>query len=157
MSVATTGQVYIARDSDGLVKVGFSKRPSIRMFDLRAELQYATDTFPNALRIEKLAHKLLSVSAKRIASSEWFEATLEEAIEAVERAIRIADGSEPIPDFALPKGRRPMVGARIERSLFMRLKRATDRTKTAYAPSVAKIIERGIELALAELEKKAPR
>ena len=50
-----------------------------------------------------------------------------------------------------------LVAARIEGDLRGRLRKATDRAKNRYAPTRSQIVIRGIELALAELEKKAPR
>ena len=50
-----------------------------------------------------------------------------------------------------------IVAARIKGSLKVRLRLATDRTKTPYAPTRTQVVLRGIELALDELEKRAPR
>lgn len=44
---------------------------------------------------------------------------------------------------------------RIDRELLDKLERAVDRSKNPYAPSKTQIIERGIELALRELEKRS--
>lgn len=46
------------------------------------------------------------------------------------------------------------VTARIDEDLVNRLEKATDRSKDPYAPSKSQIIERGIELALRELERR---
>ena len=50
-----------------------------------------------------------------------------------------------------------MVGARIEDAMIARIAKITDRSKNALAPSVSQVVIRGLEMALAELEKKAPR
>lgn len=43
---------------------------------------------------------------------------------------------------------------RLTEESYGRLRRAADRTKDPYAPAITAIAERGIELALRELEKK---
>jgi hypothetical protein len=50
--------------------------------------------------------------------------------------------------------RKPVVAARINTELKTKLDRATDNRRDPYAPSVANIVERGIELALKEFESK---
>jgi predicted DNA-binding protein len=50
---------------------------------------------------------------------------------------------------------REQLSIRISEGLNARLRAATDRDKNPYAPSVTQIVERGIELALKELERKA--
>lgn len=44
---------------------------------------------------------------------------------------------------------------RLEDEQMTRLHAATDRAADPYAPTITRIVERGIELALAELERKA--
>jgi len=46
------------------------------------------------------------------------------------------------------------IGIRISEELKRRLDRATDRKLDPYAPTLSQIVEHGIELALAELEKR---
>ena len=50
-----------------------------------------------------------------------------------------------------------MVGARIEDAMIARIAKITDRSKNALAPSVSQVVIKGLEMALAELEKKVPR
>ncbi len=50
-----------------------------------------------------------------------------------------------------------MVGARIEDEMIARLAKMTDRSKNTLAPTVTQVVIRGLEMALAEYEKKAPR
>lgn len=47
------------------------------------------------------------------------------------------------------------VSLRIDRNLMDRIGKAVDRTRNPYAPTMTQIIERGIELALRELEKRS--
>lgn len=49
------------------------------------------------------------------------------------------------------------IAARIPFDLAQRLDLATDRQKNPYAPTLSQIVVRGIELALAELQKKGKR
>ena len=46
------------------------------------------------------------------------------------------------------------VGARITEELAARIEAATDKMKDPYAPTLSRLIERGIELAIAELTKR---
>ena len=46
------------------------------------------------------------------------------------------------------------ISARVPEALAQRLSAATDRAKDPYAPTVSQVINRGIELALKELEAK---
>lgn len=47
------------------------------------------------------------------------------------------------------------VSLRIDRNLMDRLDRAVNRSRNPYAPTKTQIVERGIELALRELEKRS--
>lgn len=49
---------------------------------------------------------------------------------------------------------KQQVNARLPDELYARLEKATDKSKNPYAPSKTSIIERGVELALKELEKR---
>ncbi len=46
------------------------------------------------------------------------------------------------------------VGFRLDAALIKRLRLATIDSKNPYSPNMTKVVERGIELALRELEKK---
>ncbi len=47
-----------------------------------------------------------------------------------------------------------VITARISNELLARLKKASDKRKNPYAPTITQIIERGLDLALSELETK---
>lgn len=49
---------------------------------------------------------------------------------------------------------RRLLSVRIDEGVIAALDRASDQDRDAYAPSKARIVERGIELALRELEAK---
>ena len=94
------GCVYVMDAPDGAVKVGFSNDPSRRLKELRdggsVNVLHTTRDYDNAFRVERAAHRLLDLAGRRI-KGELFQATLEEAIAAIERAERIVAGSEPLP------------------------------------------------------------
>lgn len=52
---------------------------------------------------------------------------------------------------------REQLGVRLPVALLERLRVAADSNKNPYAPSMTQIVERGIELALRELGRKAKR
>ena len=86
-------KLYVMVEQGGLVKVGFSKNPRRRMKepDIRrrwrnVQLVHETSAQDDALEIERLAHRILVLSAKNI-QGEWFSATVEQAISAICLAI----------------------------------------------------------------------
>lgn len=52
---------------------------------------------------------------------------------------------------------KELLSVRIDGSLKARLDKASDQARDPYAPAKAKIVERGIELALKELDAKTGR
>lgn len=46
------------------------------------------------------------------------------------------------------------IGIRLSDEMAARLDRATDRNRDPYAPTMTQLVERGIELALKELERR---
>lgn len=52
---------------------------------------------------------------------------------------------------------KPLLSVRIDPSLKSRLDKASDQDRDPFAPTRAKIVERGIELALKELDAKKGR
>ena len=84
-------------DDAGRRKVGHSDNPMRRSFELGStplSLLYATKFSPNAYRVERTAHRILRVAGKHI-KGEWFTASLDECVAAIERAERIVAGLEP--------------------------------------------------------------
>ena len=111
MKGAQAQATYVIRATTGEVKVGRSTQPERRLRELRCyhgpdiQLVHKSNLTIHAERIEKLAHKLLTLSHVH---HEWFTATVEEAVEAIERAITIAGGHEPEPiEPEPPKSTRP--------------------------------------------------
>jgi len=52
---------------------------------------------------------------------------------------------------------REQLSLRLPDNLLVRLRNAANKARNPYAPSITQIVERGIELALKELERKARR
>lgn len=52
---------------------------------------------------------------------------------------------------------KEQLSLRISETLLARLRTAADKARNPYAPSLTQVVERGIELALKELERKAKR
>ena len=91
----TNAKVYVVRAEDGTLKLGHSKDPINRAKDIRpkVEIVHQTDVLDQAEKIERLAHRVLALHGTHL-RGEWFEASLDEAIAAIDIAIRQAEGSE---------------------------------------------------------------
>ena len=94
-------RIFVIQDDDGAIKVGHSTDPNRRVHQLeRASLKivHVSDVYVEAERVERAAHRLLAWAGKRISpKGDWFSASLEEAIAAINKAALIADGLEPMP------------------------------------------------------------
>ncbi len=90
--------VYVMLRADGAVKVGNSKDPRTRRYCVSREegqavsIEFQTEPRADARLIELTAQKLLS--DKHI-SYEWFSATVDEAVDAIKKAIDIVEGRAP--------------------------------------------------------------
>jgi hypothetical protein len=80
---------------DGSLKLGHSVAPAKRakQLDRPVEIVHQTDVVEQAERIERLAHRILALHGRQI-KGEWYEATLEDAIIAIEIATRQAENQE---------------------------------------------------------------
>jgi hypothetical protein len=103
MAMKTNAKIYVLESADGLVKVGHSRRVDKRIKELGkvVSIAHLTEIKVQAEIIERTAHRLLRLAGKGV-RGEWFSATVAEAIEAIERAERIADGAELGLDRAPP-------------------------------------------------------
>lgn len=100
------GRVYVmSTTTPNVVKVGFSCAPEARLGELRAmgavALLHASQIHEDARAIEQSAHRLLALAKRRV-SGELFRASLDDAVEAIERAERIANGLELPLDAVTP-------------------------------------------------------
>lgn len=89
-----SGKVYVIDNNEGLVKIGKATNPDLRCRELQRcaphkesvlEVAYTTTDRPDVSVIETLAHSYL---ASQRQFGEWFNATIDEAIQAIEWAIR---------------------------------------------------------------------
>lgn len=112
----TNARIYIMRGDDGALKLGHSRNPEARAKQIGRPVKvvHQTDVIEHAERIERLAHRVLALHGKHI-RGEWFEATLEDAIAAIETATRQAEGSELPLGGALARHKR---GVGAPQSLF---------------------------------------
>jgi hypothetical protein len=86
-------RIYVMRGQHGL-KIGHSGDPQRRLEQVGADaIEHETDVLEHAQLIEHTAHRLLRLAGKHV-RGEWFSATLHEAVDAIERAERIAAGQE---------------------------------------------------------------
>jgi hypothetical protein len=106
-------QIYVMRSTSGALKVGHSRRVKSRRAELgKPQIVYLTDVLEQAEVIERMAHRLLKMSGRHI-RGEWFSASLDEIIAAIERAERIAIGAELPPE---PQ-ERSQLNIRLDRDL----------------------------------------
>lgn len=106
----TNAHVYVMHSPTLGFKVGHATALERRRRQLEWErsvpvcVEYKTSVLEAAERIERLAHRLLRLAnVPQSGNSEWFDTSLEEAVSAIERAIRIVSGQEAMPDFPRPK------------------------------------------------------
>lgn len=133
----TNAHIYVMRANDGTLKLGHSRNPESRAKQIGrpVEVVHQTDVIEQVERIERLAHRVLALHGRHI-KGEWFEATLEQAILAIEVATKQAEGQE----FALGAVLgRPDLPARRE------------------APVISLRIPIGIKTVLATLAKRERR
>lgn len=83
--------IYVLQDITGRIKLGISKHPirRSRNFGPGVELVATTDMFDEAPVVEKLAHRVLALHGKHL-RGEWFLATVDDALKAIEIARRQA-------------------------------------------------------------------
>jgi len=94
-------KVYAIASDRGFVKIGRSNDPDGRCAALRNQnpsdnlrLAHVAECPSFAPNVEKIAHQLLD--AVRV-KGEWFSATINEAIEAIQMAIEIVEGDATVP------------------------------------------------------------
>lgn len=144
-------QVYILQAEDGTIKVGHSVNPEKRMHQLgRSGLKvvHASGMIVDAEKVERAAHKLLKLAGKHV-RGEWFSASIQEALDAIDVAQRIADGLDVLP------GRDTFLQMRIADEIVAKLDDL--RRVEADLPSRSEMIRRLIERAdgMAKKDKKA--
>ncbi len=139
--------IYVMQADDGTLKLGHSRNPTERAKQIGRPvvIVHQTDVIEHAERIERLAHRVLALHGRHI-RGEWFEATLDAAIAAIETAIRQAEGQE----LALGKSLSPLFGAEIiHMKVTPELIRALDNLRRAEPdlPSRSEMVRRLVERA----------
>ena len=91
----TNARIYIMVDNEGRIKLGHSVNPMARSKQMPrpVTLVHETDVIEQAERVERLAHRILALHGTHL-RGEWFEASLEDALQAIEIAIRQAEQEE---------------------------------------------------------------
>lgn len=91
--------VYVMERGDGALKIGHSRKPARRSGELgRIPILFVGTARDDAERVEKLAHRVLTLAGRRVRGQrEWFWTTLADAEAAIARAERIVAGLEPEP------------------------------------------------------------
>lgn len=103
----TNARIYVMRAPDGALKLGHSVNPERRAKQLgNPDLVHQTDVIEQAERIERLAHRVLALHGKHL-RDEWFEASLEDAMKAIDIATRQAENKELALGGKLKIGRPP--------------------------------------------------
>lgn len=103
----TNAKVYLMQAKDGTLKLGHSRCPEKRAREIwcQPELVFQTDVLKCAERIERLAHRVLVLHGKHL-KGEWFAATIEDGINAIEIAVRQAENEELPLGGSLTAGRK---------------------------------------------------
>jgi hypothetical protein len=82
-------------DSEGRIKLGHSVNPAARSKQMprAVTVVHETDVIEQAERVERLAHRILALHGTHL-RGEWFEASIDDALHAIEIAIRQAEQEE---------------------------------------------------------------
>jgi hypothetical protein len=93
--VRTNARIYIMQAEDGTIKLGHSNNPERRAKQIGrpVAIVHTTDVLEHVERIERLAHRVLALHGRHI-RGEWFDATIESALTAIEIAVRQAEAHE---------------------------------------------------------------
>lgn len=99
----TNARIYVMQAADGSLKVGHSRNPELRLQQIpeAVDVLHQSGLVVDAELVERTAHRLLTLAGKHV-RGEWFAVTLGEAIDAIERAERIAAGDESLMGRVYP-------------------------------------------------------
>lgn len=156
------GRVYVAEavagEKVGKVKIGFTANPpEVRVGQLQfpSKLIHATDELANAAKIEKSAQRILALHGGHD-WGEWFEATADQAIAAINLALRQNSGLELILEGKMragsgrgrppvDKSRTRLLTFRIANDLFEDVDRYCRRIGGDRGPSLSTLLRLGLE------------
>jgi len=143
--VRTNARVYIMKSDDGRLKIGHSVDPSRRSKQLgvAVSIMHETDVLDQAERIERLAHRVLALSGKHLCG-EWFDATVEDAISAIDIAVRQAESVElPLGgrlNFPSRGGITPTLTLRLPQEIRDKLEQMAERDRRKLTQYVQKVL-----------------
>ncbi len=138
-SRADIAVIYVmATAKPGILKIGHSGDVPRRSQELGGhDVLYVSSPMRFAERIEHVAHKLMQ--PRRIgAHGERYRSSLEDACEAIDRAIRIDAGIEP-----MPSNKTKQVNVRLDRAhveMLVWLQRNAKADDASYVPSVNAVV-----------------
>ena len=91
----TNAKVYVMVDGEGRIKLGHSVNPAARSKQMPrpVTLVHETDVIEQAERVERLAHRILALHGTHL-RGEWFEASIDDALHAIELAVKQAENEE---------------------------------------------------------------
>lgn len=91
----TNARIYIMVDNEGRIKLGHSVNPTARSKQMPrpVTLVHETDVIEQAERVERLAHRILALHGTHL-RGEWFEASIDDALHAIEIAVKQAECEE---------------------------------------------------------------
>lgn len=105
--------IYAIQSEAGPIKIGVSKSPSGRAKQIARQQPYGVRLIhsrspggQDAFAVEAAAHTLLEAKRHR---GEWFDATLEEAIDAIEMAVKMVESGWHRPIAAHTQSERSAV------------------------------------------------
>lgn len=145
-----SGSVYVISGDIGL-KVGFSRLPENRAIALgqksekKYKVLYKTPMYECASRIEAEAHRLLAW-ARLHPRQEWFDVTLHEAMEAINKAIEL------IGPLTSEDGRDRLFHVRLDEKAWAAVEAI--RRAASPIPSVSEVLRQAV-VEKAEREAKA--
>lgn len=92
---ARVTSIYVAQSPDGNVKVGITTNLMTRRYSLGAGVKIirVLDDVPDASNVEFLAHRILASDGCHV-RGEWFKATIDRALYAIDLARRQSSGEQ---------------------------------------------------------------
>lgn len=149
----TNARIYIMVDNEGRIKLGHSVNPTARSKQMPrpVTLVHETDVIEQAERVERLAHRILALHGTHL-RGEWFEASLEDALQAIEIAIRQAEQEELALGGRLDgradietSNHTPVFSMRLSPELKEQLQRIANRERRSLTNLVEKVLVEFVE------------
>jgi hypothetical protein len=147
--ITDVAYVYVLScPQSGHTKVGISVHPSVRVGQVRSPkgrrpaLELERGPLTKARSVEKVAHEILADKRVR---DEWFSASLDECLEAIDKAANII-GAEVVSETQLRKKKKPLkVQASYRLSPWLVAGVEALRLRQQVTPPVNAIVEKALE------------